>query len=119
MDKSQTVSAPEWSGCNAKLRSWATVQPSRRGVRVVRVPNEDTAAKRAHWLAELATALEQARQLVKELAAQQNSADAVELYARIEAAKCELQSMRLSRLSGGGQQFDPEWTKDIPWKRSA
>lgn len=92
---------------------------SRRGVRVVRVPNEDAASKRARWLAELAAALDQARLLVKELAAERSSAEAVALYARIEAATRELQAMRLSRSSGGGQHIDPEWTKDIPWKRSA
>jgi len=88
-------------------------------VRVVRVPNEDTAAKRARWLAEVAAALDQARHLTKELAAQQESVDTIELTARIDAVRLEVQAMRLSRASGGGQHNDPEWTNDIPWKRSA
>ena len=91
---------------------------SRRGVRVVRVPNEDAAAKRAYWLADIATALEQARQVVNELAVEGSPVD-LELISRIEAAALEVQAMRLSRLSGGGQHIDPDWINDIPWKRSA
>ena len=91
---------------------------SRRGVRVVRVPNEDAAAKRAYWLADIATALEQARQVVNELAVEGSPVD-LELISRIEAAALEVQAMRLSRLSGAGQHIDPEWINDIPWKRSA
>ena len=92
---------------------------SRRGVRVVRVPNEDADAKRAYWLAEVAAALEQARQLMKELAVEGSPVEDVELISRIEAAALEVQAMRLSRLSGGGQHIDPDWINDIPWKRSA
>ena len=91
---------------------------SRRGVRVVRVPNEDAAAKRAYWLADIATALEQARQVVNELAVEGSPVD-LELISRIEAAALEVQAMRLSRLSGAGQHIDPDWINDIPWKRSA
>ena len=86
---------------------------------MVRVPNEDFAVRRARWLAELAAALDDARRLTKELGADEGRVEAVELYARIEAVRLEIQAMRLTRLSGGGEGFDPEWTKDIPWKRSA
>ena len=89
-----------------------------RGVRVVRIPIEDTARKRARWLMELAAGLDEARRLVKELAAEKGSIEAVELNARIDAARLEVQAMMLAR-SDGGRQFDPEWTKDIPWKQSA
>jgi hypothetical protein len=89
------------------------------GSQVVRVPNEDSAAKRARWLAELSAALDEARTLTKQLGASQGKDEAVELCARIEAVAFEVEALRLSRHSGGGQQFDPEWTKDLPWKRSA
>ena len=86
---------------------------------MVRVPNQDSATQRARWLAELSDALDDARHLVKELGAEEGRIEAVELYARIEAVRLEVQAMRLRRICGGGQDFGPEWTKDIPWKRSA
>jgi acyl-CoA reductase-like NAD-dependent aldehyde dehydrogenase len=86
---------------------------------VVGVPNEDSAARRARWLAELADALEEARRLIKQLGAAEGRIDAVELYARIEAVRLEVQAMRLRRSSAGGHKFDREWTKDFPWRCSA
>jgi hypothetical protein len=86
---------------------------------VVRVPNGDSAAQRARWLAELSEALDDARHLMKELGAEEGRIESVELYARIEAVRLEVQAMRLRRTYGGGGDFSPEWTKDIPWKRSA
>ena len=89
------------------------------GVCVVRVSGEDSATRRARWLAELADALDEARQLTKRLGAAEGRIEAVELYARIEAVRLEVQTMRLRRLSGGGRDNDPEWTGNFPWKRSA
>jgi acyl-CoA reductase-like NAD-dependent aldehyde dehydrogenase len=86
---------------------------------MVGMPSADSATQRARWLAELADALEEARDLVKQLASEEIRFDAVELSARIEAARFEVQSMRLRRSTGGGQDFGPEWSKDIPWKLSA
>jgi hypothetical protein len=86
---------------------------------VVRVSNEDSAGRRARWLAELADALEEARRLINQLGAADGQVDAVELYARIEAVRLEVQAMRLRRSSGRGGDFDPEWTKDFPWRCSA
>jgi hypothetical protein len=85
----------------------------------VRVPNDESATARARWLAELAHALEEARHLMKELGADEGRIEAVELYARIEAVRLEVEMMRIRRSSGGGQDFGPEWTKDIPWRLSA
>jgi hypothetical protein len=82
-------------------------------------PGPDTAADRARWLAELAHALEQARELVRTLGGSEGRVDAVDLAARIEAASEEVESMRLRRSSGGGEPFDPEWTKNLPWRLSA
>jgi hypothetical protein len=86
---------------------------------VVGVPIEDSAARRARWLAELADALEEARRLIKQLGAAEGQIDAVELYARIEAVRLEVQSMRIRRSSAAGDKFDREWTKDFPWRCSA
>ena len=90
-----------------------------RGVRVRRVPSEETAAQRAHWLAELADALDAARILVGDLEAGDERIDAADLYARIEAVRAEVLAMRLKRSVGGCQDFGPEWGEGMPWKRSA
>jgi hypothetical protein len=84
---------------------------------VERVANGDTAAKRARWLAELSDALEQARNVTKQLEAAEGRIEMVELYARIEAVRLEVQAMRLRRRAAR-PAFDPEWT-DLPWQRSA
>ena len=120
VEKSQTISAPERSCSNSKIRSWSTVHiHTAGGSQVVRVPNEDSAALRTRWLAELADALDEARQLMKRLGAAEGRVDAVELYARIEAVRLEVQAMRLRRPAIRDCNPDPEWTKDFPWKCSA
>ncbi|MGE5564380.1 MAG: hypothetical protein ACM3ZV_13895 [Bacillota bacterium] len=86
---------------------------------MIKVPNHESAASRARWLAELAQALDEARHVAKELGADEGRIEAVELYARIEAARLEVEMMRLRRSAGGGQDYGPEWTKDIPWRLSA
>jgi cell division inhibitor SulA len=80
---------------------------------------EVAAAQRARWLAELAEALETARALVMEMGADQGRIDAVELYARIEAVRFEVQAMRLGRGSAVGTHSGPEWTRNLPWQRRA
>ena len=84
-----------------------------------RVPDEHPAANRARWLAELAEALDEASALVRELGSSARAPDTAELYARIDAARVQVEAMRVSRRSGGGEDFDPEWSKDLPWRRSA
>jgi len=75
--------------------------------------------ERARWLGELAEALDDARRVVKQLGADEGDVATVELYARIEAVRVEIQMIRLRRSCGLGEEFGPEWTEDIPWKRSA
>jgi len=84
---------------------------------VDRVANAETAAKRARWLAELGEALDEARELTKQLGTAEGRLETVELYARIEAVSFEVRAMRLRR-SAVRTEFDPEWI-DLPWKRSA
>jgi hypothetical protein len=84
---------------------------------VDRVANAETAAKRARWLAELGEALDEARRLTKQLGVAEGRIEAVELYARIEAVRFEVQAMRLKR-SVVRAEFDPKWT-DLPWQQSA
>jgi hypothetical protein len=86
---------------------------------VDRLANDISAAERARWLAELAEALEEARRLVKLLGAADGEIGAVELYARIEAVRIEVQAIRMRCTYVRDPEFSPEWIKDIPWKRSA
>ena len=85
---------------------------------MIGLPNEDSAAQRARWLAELAEALAEARELLEQLG-DRSGPEAAELSARIDAAEAQVRSMRLRRISGGGADFGPEWTKNIPWRLSA
>jgi len=89
------------------------------GSRVNRVPFEVSAAHRALWLAELAGALDEARALVKQLGATEGRIEAVELYARIEAIRFEVQAMRLGAGRTAARPTGPEWSKNLPWQRSA
>lgn len=82
------------------------------------MPGEDSAARRARWLAELAEALDEARELLKQLG-EHNGPEAAALGERIEAAQLQVEGMRLRRIAGGGQGFGPEWTQNIPWRLSA
>lgn len=80
--------------------------------------NENSGARRARWLAELADALDDARHLLKELGAGEGRVEALELYARIEAVRLEVIAMQLRR-SCGVRELGPEWTKNVPWRQSA
>ena len=66
-----------------------------------RVPIEDAAAERARWLAELAEALEQARTrcLAQLERCRRQRVEAIELYARIEAARLEVQALRFEPIA--------------------
>jgi hypothetical protein len=86
---------------------------------VGRVSSEYPAAERARWLAELAHALDEARLLVKQLGAAEGKIDAVELYARIETLRLEVEMMRLRKSTKTGGNSDPKWINTVPWRLSA
>ena len=46
------------------------------------------------------------------------SPEAMELYVRIETARLEIQSLRLSRRAPDHQVPDPKWS-ELPWERAA
>jgi hypothetical protein len=85
---------------------------------VERVSSQEHAADRARWLAELSAALDDARRLVKQLGADEGRIEAVELYARIEAARLQIQAMRLME-PVAERQLHPQWRENVPWKLSA
>jgi hypothetical protein len=82
---------------------------------VCSIPVEEAAATRARWLAELAGVLDETQRLLArlDLGAEQQTAG-VELFLRIEAARHEVQSLRLSRQSRSDS--GPTWTNLVPWQ---
>ncbi|MFL6752191.1 MAG: hypothetical protein ACJ8FL_03055 [Sphingomicrobium sp.] len=71
-----------------------------------------TATERARWLAELAAALEQAQQLAWSLGLDEDSSpEAMELYGRLEAARAEVQALRLGRFRVAPDNSAPDWTE--------
>ena len=78
---------------------------------------EDVAAGRARWLAEVAAALDEARALlINPGLGTEPTREAVELYLRIEAARLEVQALRLSRMVRGPGETSPNRTES-PWLR--
>jgi len=81
------------------------------------VPAEMAAAERARWLADLADALNQAHQLLVTLDLDaERRLEARELHWRIEAARLEVQSLRLSRSVTQRPEKAPEWIDSLPWQ---
>jgi hypothetical protein len=76
------------------------------------VPIEVPPADRARWLAELAQALDEAQRLFRQLDMRTiPRADAFELFMRIEAARLEVQSLRLSRSLRERAEMSPQRMK--------
>ena len=72
------------------------------------------APRRAQWLAELSEALEQAHNLMWKLGIGDGGGPAaMELYLRIEAARLEVQALRLGRRYQKAQEIDPERTEPL------
>jgi len=77
-----------------------------------------SAADRARWLAELARVLDEAQEMMKHLVVTDaRRAEALDLLARLEAARAEVQALRRGRVSELSEEFDPEWRKPFPWDR--
>ena len=78
---------------------------------MVSVPTEVPAVERARWLAELSDALNAAHELVINLNCHgDRRAEARELCFRIEAARFEVRTLRLSRSSQPRDELSPKWT---------
>jgi hypothetical protein len=81
----------------------------------VQLSNEDFAARRARWLAELALALGEARRLMREVAPGEARVEAMELCAQIDALRHQIDAMQLGRRARNSDNFDPEWMNS-PWR---
>lgn len=103
----------------AEQRSRCIGRFHRRGIAVERVSAESSGAGRAQWLAELSNALDEAHKLMWKLGIGDGGGPAaMELYLRVEAARLEVQALRLGRRHHAADQSDPEWSESLPWKRS-
>ena len=84
------------------------------------VPTEVPAAERARWLAELSEALDEAQRLLAGLDRGGGPEVHVrELHLRIEAARLEISSLRLSRSLNPRKGNDPERIELAPWQTAA
>jgi hypothetical protein len=76
------------------------------------MPIEVSAAERARWLAELADALEQAERLVWSLGdLPRSDPEMVDLYGSLDAARAEVQALRVKRIATAPADLHPFWTK--------
>jgi hypothetical protein len=84
---------------------------------VSRVPTHLSAEERARWLAQLAEAIEQAQKLTWRMGLiEANSVEAMELYGRLEAARMEVQALRLGGFAGAHSESHPEWLNLLLWE---
>jgi hypothetical protein len=119
MDKSRGYFGSRTEALELTSNPSRVPSPKDRGVAVVRVPTDVTAAERARWLAELSDALEDAQRLLGNLARGGiTGADALDLSARLEAARAQVRSLRSARAAERDENSHPEWTNSLPWKRA-
>ena len=79
-------------------------------------PNDqEVAAERSRWLAELAQTIEDALRLGREIGIPGRRCDeATEVYARLEAIQVEVEELRRGRQPVSRNEFGPLWTKLFP-----
>jgi hypothetical protein len=77
----------------------------------------DSAARRARWFAELSAALDEARALMKRLGADEGRPEVVELYARIEILRLEVETLRLGPRYALPPESGRDWINSLPWRR--
>ena len=73
------------------------------------------AAERARWLAELATAVDEAKRVARAWNASQGScAEAIVLLGRLDVVKIEVEHLRGAGWSARAARVDPPWTSLFP-----
>ena len=76
---------------------------------------EQIAALRAEWLAQLADAIDSAQRVAWQLGSREStSTEARELYARLEEARIELDSLR-GMVRTGAFEIEPNWLQKLGW----
>jgi acyl-CoA reductase-like NAD-dependent aldehyde dehydrogenase len=85
---------------------------------VKRASIKTSSTERARWLSELADALDEAQKVAWRLGVSEgDSVEAKELYGRIEAARAEVDRLRLSGSRRIREESDPDWTDIQLWAR--
>jgi hypothetical protein len=116
-ERSHTISAPE----RIDAADTAVSLPYNRrllGGDVCSVPVEESAAARALWLAQLEEALKDAQRVLEEMPLPTHEhSPAQDLHMRIQTARLEVQTLRLSRSLNPPGKVRPEWTETSPWSR--
>jgi hypothetical protein len=73
-------------------------------------PFKTNAAERARWLADLARAIEDAQRLLWQLGVSEgDSADAKQLYGRLETVRAEVESLRGGWFREISEEIAPDW----------
>ena len=79
---------------------------------------ESSSTERARWLSELADALDEAQKVAWRLGVSEGDcAEAKELYGRIEAARAEVDRLRLNGFRRIREESGPDWTDIQLWAR--
>ena len=76
--------------------------------------SKSEAARRASWLADLLTAIDDAQRVAWRLSTESTDPDALELYGRLELARAEVESLRRSGWADRRQKLPSEWTGFLP-----
>ena len=88
------------------------------GDHVKRSGDQETAAERARWLAELAEAIDGAKRLGRTLAASESAdPEAREIFGRLEAVGLEVEALRRGSRNNLRRGINPKWTSLVPWNR--
>ena len=119
LEKSQTISAPDRMRLDGTGTNFAYSGARREETDVCGVPTEVPAAERARWLAELSEALTEANRLLASMDPGARHPELRELFLRIEAARLEIQSLRLSRSLNPREEDSPKRIELPPWQAGA
>jgi hypothetical protein len=86
-----------------------------RGTIVFDIPIESPPSEHARWLGELSVALDRAVELLPELILiSRDRMEAIEVYARIEAARSEIHSLQACDWMPSGTEFSSKWRQFQP-----
>lgn len=118
VEKSQAISAPDRT-IRQPPRNVPGLSPSKReDLLADRLGNQQAAAERARWLAELAYAIDRAQRLARTLSASQSDPiEAIELGKRLEAIRTEVEELQRGSRALLRREIDPRWTGLVPWNR--
>jgi hypothetical protein len=82
---------------------------------VLDIPIESLPSEPARWLGELSAALNRAAELLPELIlSSHDRTEAIEVYARIEAARSEIHSLHACESTQCGTGFSSKWRQFQP-----